>query len=188
MSNPNPRILRNAVTRWSIAGFLLTSSTGCVIVPNPWKDSFCDQPAATTASVRAAFVADTTYEQTSRGYTDMTRTVSAPKGVLHGPTYFEDPFLDRETDDGKFAWTGGDLLYAVYGPGRFGVNFFAAPVSMVVNPPWQIMQSDGLSAEGDARRFDAIPAGKARTQAEANNYNPDGQPDVPASDAASVAG
>ena len=63
--------------------------------------------------------------------------------VLHLPLYFEDPFEDKGSEDGRFAWTGEDYFQILYWRGRFLLNAVAFPISATVTPPWVVMESDG---------------------------------------------
>ncbi|MCO6437505.1 MAG: hypothetical protein J5J06_10490 [Phycisphaerae bacterium] len=142
----------------AVGAAVLSLSTGCALVENPWRDCLAHAPPVTTPSVDAAMAFEATATQAHRHYAMMERE-TASGAVLHWPLYFEDPYVDQyPPDDGQFAWTLEDLWYAVYGPSRFAVNFVAAPVSKVVNLPWQTMASDGEWDRCDSRRFDAVPA------------------------------
>jgi hypothetical protein len=64
--------------------------------------------------------------------------------VSHWPLWFEDPFEDKGSDDGRFAVTWEDYVAWPYTTGRWLVDFLALPVSIVVTPPFTIMSSDGV--------------------------------------------
>ncbi len=81
--------------------------------------------------------------------------------VVHWPLWFEDPFEDKGSDDGKFAWTWEDYFAIPYSAGRILVNLVGLPASMVVTPPGTPMVSDGvLSNQILGRNHDARPVGK----------------------------
>ena len=72
--------------------------------------------------------------------------VSAEDGsVTHYPLYFEDPFEHRswEQELAPIEYEPEDHLVWLYGDFRFLANAVVAPVSMVLNPPWNPMVSDG---------------------------------------------
>lgn len=64
--------------------------------------------------------------------------------VSHWPLWFEDPFEDQGSEDGRFAVTWEDYYAWPYSTGRWLVNFLALPGSIVVTPPFTIMSSDGV--------------------------------------------
>lgn len=95
--------------------------------------------------------------------------------VIHGPTYFEDPFVDKgagrqDSGAGKhphnkyyIGWEDGVAL--VYSPARFALNLAGFPVSIVVTPPWTPMESDGeISKQILGRDHDAIPQAQAQRE------------------------
>jgi len=136
---------------------------------NPFHDELAGQQAVTTASVEGARAAKTTPTVRQRDYPTVELRPEA-EGVTHGPLYFEDPFEDKGSEDGRFAWTGEDYLQMFYWRGRFLLNTFFFPVSAVVTPPWTIMESDGrlsrqaLGYDHDAERA-AEPAQDERINA-----------------------
>lgn len=73
-------------------------------------------------------------------------TYYAPQVVKHGPLYFEDPFetVEHSVNNCPEGWTWVDYFDIAYSDARWLLNTFALPVSMVVNPPWQAMCSDGI--------------------------------------------
>lgn len=139
------------MTRASVTSLCLLAIwwlPGCQLMVDPWHDETMLQPPVTTASAdlaRAAEIKETKEtEETVRPRDFPAATVCAADGaVTHGPLYFEDPTEDSGSEDGAFAWTGEDYWQWLIGPGRFLVNTFAVPVSMVVAPPWTVMSSDG---------------------------------------------
>jgi hypothetical protein len=118
-------------------------TAGCSLLVNPFTDELAGQGPVTTPSADVVRAAPVETAITQRPYAEV--QVNAHDGtVTHGPLYFEDPFEDTGSEDGRFAWTGTDYLHAwLLGPGRFAVNAVAFPISAVVDPPWVVMASDG---------------------------------------------
>jgi hypothetical protein len=152
---------RLASWRWigmpsGIAAALLL--TGCQLMVNPFTDELASQRAVSTASSEGARAAQVNPTVLRRPYES---TVIRPQDgtVTHGPLYFEDPFEDEGSEDGRFAWTGEDYLQVFYWRGRFLLNGVLLPLSAVVAPPWCIMASDGelnrraFGEKHDARRW-----------------------------------
>ena len=69
----------------------------------------------------------------------------AVQAVQHGPLYFEDEMenVGEVTSECPSGYTWLDILAVPYSDARWMLNTIALPVSMVVNPPWQRMCSDG---------------------------------------------
>lgn len=63
--------------------------------------------------------------------------------VTHWPLWWQDPFEQKGSDDGRIAWTWEDYVGFAYCPWRFALNTAALPISVVVNPPGQVLCSDG---------------------------------------------
>lgn len=139
---------------------LVLTTAGCSLYSNPFRDEFANQPPTTTPSVDAVMAADVTPSVQERNG-DPKVVYTADGSVKHYPLYFEDPFEDHGSDDGKFAWTGEDYYWMVEWRARYLVNLIAFPLSAVVNPPWQPMVSDGrYDCCGRGREFDAVPCCK----------------------------
>lgn len=141
---------------------------GCSLMVDPYHDEYVTHPTDTgTASVNEARAAAITPALRDRGHAPTER--SAESGtVTHGPLYFEDPFEDKGSEDGQFAWTGEDYLQMFYWRARFLLNGIALPVSAVVTPPWTVMASDGeLSRQALGYDHDAERAGSSCEQVEA---------------------
>ena len=143
-----------------LASIACVVSMGCAkcLRVNPFQDELADMPRVTTPSVETARAADVQPTQNRRDWASF--TLQAADGTVHhGPLYFEDPFEDKGSDDGKLAWTGEDYLQFFYWRGRYIVNLIAFPVSAVVTPPWTVMESDGyLSCQALGCDHDACPA------------------------------
>jgi len=165
---PKPRALARAVLGTSVI-----FATGCQLMVNPFRDELEGRQEMATASVEGVRAAKTTPSVRQRGYASF-ELRSEDLGVTHGPLYFEDPFEDKGSEDGRFAWTGEDYLQIFYWRGRFLLNTVFFPVSAVVTPPWTLMESDGrlsrqsLGYDHDAKRWveppvdeptDAVSAG-----------------------------
>ena len=116
-------------------------ASGCQLVKAPFTDELAGGPAVTTSSVEAARAMSVQPRLPHRPHAPV--EVHLPGGtVTHGPLYFRDPFESTDCDDGRFAWSGEDYLYWLYGPSRFLLNTAFFPVSAAVTPPWRIMKSD----------------------------------------------
>ncbi|MCH8966799.1 MAG: hypothetical protein IID43_03905 [Planctomycetes bacterium] len=127
--------------------------SGCQHHVNPFVDVPGDREAITTASVdiARAFGGQRTV---LRRDTAVTQLTAVDGTVTHGPLYFEDPFEDQGSEDGRFAWTAEDVVQPIAWWGRFLLNAVSFPVSVVVTPPWVVMASDGYAAsEGRGRRI-----------------------------------
>lgn len=96
------------------------------------SSEFVEQANVSTALVQRNWPAMATYHE--------------PQVVNHAPLYFEDPFesVNRSTTGCPEGWTWLDFAAIPYSDGRWLLNQVALPVSMVVNPPWQRMCSDGV--------------------------------------------
>lgn len=131
--------------------------SGCSLTVNPFRDEYAHRPSVTTPSVVAVMAADVPTSVQERHGVEKHRS-PIDGSVTHGPLYFEDPTEERGSEDGHFAWTGEDYVWMAYWRARFMANLIAWPVSAVVNPPWQVMVSDGQrSCCGRGRQFDAVP-------------------------------
>ncbi|MFQ5495986.1 MAG: hypothetical protein ACE5EX_11460 [Phycisphaerae bacterium] len=167
--NDSPR-RRTILGRLLIVGLGLLA--GCRTMAIPCRDELAGLPAVTTPSAVATRAAargdgdDRGRSPTVRAFQPM--QISAKSGtVLHGVLYYEDPFEDSGSDDGRFAWTNEDFLYWLVGPFRFLANTVLVPISATLTRPWQVMASDGRYAASDARRrarFDAQLARPAQTE------------------------
>lgn len=119
---------------------------GCSHLPNQFRE---DGPAAvdelespTSIDVYARF---TRNEQRDRGW-NRKELVAESGGVTHWPLYFEDPFEDKGSGRmgrNKYYLGWEDVIAVPYCYARFTLNWIATPVSMVVQPPWMVMESDG---------------------------------------------
>jgi hypothetical protein len=133
-------------------------SGGCSLFVNPFTDELAVRPAVTSPSVEVAWEVRAEQPVLRRPY-ERFEIATVDGTVTHGPLYFEDPFEDKGSEDGKFAWTGEDYLQMFYWRGRFLVNTVFFPVSAVVTPPWVLMASDGnlsrqaLGMDHDAERW-----------------------------------
>jgi len=140
---------RFALTRFdrrAVAMMLAAMSVaGCHGLINPWSDETVSAQAVTTASVSAARAQITDPDVQLR---DFSAVPLHPQdgSVRHFPLWFEDPFEDRGSDDGRFAWTYEDYIAAPYGLARSILNGIAVPISAIVRPPAPLMMSDGLTS------------------------------------------
>jgi hypothetical protein len=117
---------------------------GCAYAINPWADDAVPPEQMTTPSERDARAARDTHPPTPRQRDIAPSTVAIESGdVVHWPLWFEDPFEDKGSEDGRFAWTLEDYIAMPYSAGRLLLNTIAFPVSAVVTPPGTPMVSDG---------------------------------------------
>ena len=130
---------------------------GCTEMINPFGDDLPPTEDVTTASVIAAREVQATPTEPVREPEAL--LASAQDGtVAHWPLWFEDPFEDKGSEDGQFAWTYEDYVAFPYGLGRFLLNTMGFPVSVVVTPVWTVMGSDGvLSRQALGYDHDATP-------------------------------
>lgn len=138
---------------------------GCAHVPNQFAE---DGPASKT-TLDSPTVRDTVarYQPAAareRGW-PTTMTAAERGAVTHWSLYTEDPFEDKGTDrrDGPNKYFIGweDYVAMPYGLARHTLNVMAFPVSMVVQPPWTLMESDGeLSQQALGYDHDATEAGE----------------------------
>lgn len=157
---------RAAVGLVSLSLLVLSFSSGCAIGVNHFKEdgpsTTMNWDSPTTADVRARFAEAPPRE---RGW-EATTVAAESGGVYHYPLYFEDPFVDKghgRTDETHphDVYRGGweDYVALPYCPARFVGNVLLFPASVVVTPPWTIMESDGrLSKQLLGYDHDATPA------------------------------
>ena len=159
---PTPELRRLGLANLIPVIGILACASGCQLLINPYVDELAGRPAVTTLSADGARTAEATPTVLQREY-DQTAVCPQDGMVTHGPLYFEDPFESRGSNDGRFAWTGEEYLYFLYGPGRFLLNGAFFPVSAVVTPPWLVMASDGhpgrraWGEDHDAERWTSVP-------------------------------
>ncbi|MFQ5489188.1 MAG: hypothetical protein ACE5GE_00590 [Phycisphaerae bacterium] len=124
---------------------------------NPFQDDLPYTSEVTTASVEGARLAPTLPSLQARHFEPM--TLEAQSGtVAHWPLWWEDPFEDKGSDDGQFAFTWEDYFCYLYCPGRNLVNTMFFPLSPLLTPPWTTVCSDGkLSRQGLGYDHDATP-------------------------------
>ena len=153
--------------RLALFALVGAAASGCATI----HDQFKETGPATTMSYQTPSSADiiARYQgqpEEPRTWPQMTAEVD-PSVVVHGPLYFEDPFVDQgtgRTDEKnpnnvyRIGWI--DAAAVPYEFGRFAINLVGLPVSMVVYPPWQAQESDGLLSKQllDYER-DAVPVG-----------------------------
>ncbi len=126
--------------------------SGCQLHVNPFADLPGDRKAITTASVDIARAFGG--QRTVLCRDSAVSHLSAVDGtVTHGPLYFEDPFEDRGSEDGRDAWTAEDMVQPLCWGARFLGNAVSFPVSVIVTPPWAIMASDGYASREDRGRW-----------------------------------
>ena len=153
--------MRSSIQRTSeavvLALLLGAGLSGCNEIVDPWFDDLPGANDVSTASVEGARAAKV--EPSQRVRESQRSRIEAQDGtVTHWPLWWEDPFVDKGSQDGQFAWTGEDYLAIPYGLGRSLLNTMAWPVSAAVEPPFTVMGSDGkrsrqaLGYDHDAER------------------------------------
>lgn len=119
---------------------------GCAHVPNQFRE---DGPATAENSgsptARDVFAR---YQPDAAMIRDWPKIEIAadPGGVTHWPLYFEDPFEDKgagRRDPNKYYIGWEDYVALPYCFARYTLNWIAVPASMIVQPPWSVMESDG---------------------------------------------
>jgi hypothetical protein len=164
----------NSSTRIVLAllmGVCLATVFGCAHTINPFVDDTASLQDATNASERSVREADRAPVIRRREW-EQSDTVYASGAVIHWPLWFEDPFEDKGSEDGQFAWTAEDYIAWPYSFGRFLLNTMAWPVSAVVTPPGTPMVSDGrLSRQVLGMDHDAIPLSKVERRTDYVNPN-----------------
>lgn len=135
---------------------------GCAHVPNQWRE---DGPSRyeVLASPTGIDLANRVERADLRARDWEAMSVSAHSaGVTHWPIWLEDPFVMKshgrpEPQRYYIGWE--DYVALPYGYARFTANWLLLPVSMVVQPPWLLMESDGeLSEQLLGYDHDAIAA------------------------------
>ena len=144
---------------------LAIAMCGCSEYVNPWFDEMVSHDYVTTASVEGVRSVSQPIEPVSRSF--QPTLVSPQDGTVgHFPLGWEDPFEDRGSDDGQFAWTAEDYFAMPYGYGRFIVNTIGVPASLIVQAPVPLMGSDGITSRqllGYDHDAEWLPAGRSAT-------------------------
>lgn len=139
------------------AALSLCLAAGCQHMNNPFLDDLPATSEVTTASVEGARAAPTLPSVPRRDFAAL-RVDPQDGTVDHWPLWWEDPFEDKGSQDGRFAWTEEDYFCFAYGPGRFILNTMAFPVSAWVTKPATVTCSDGkLSRQKLGYDHDAVP-------------------------------
>jgi hypothetical protein len=142
----------------ALVGAAVLVAPGCSELLAPWADDLPTADDVTTPSVEGVRAADQQPAQRTASL-EPARIEPQSGTVTHWPLWWEDPFVDRGSEDGQFALTGEDYIAFPYGLGRFILNTMAFPVSAAVTPPGTIMASDGvvsrqaLGYDHDAERW-----------------------------------
>jgi hypothetical protein len=167
------RAICQTVPFLSVAVLLLVLAPGCALTPNFFRET----GPATRFPLESptAFDIETRYEPSPirhRNWPESTVLVKSG-AVRHYPLYFEDPFEDKghgRTEKTHplnvyhFGWE--DAVAAPYGLARFTANWLLLPISVVVTPPWTVMESDGrvskqiLTCDHDAKPLSPWPGFK----------------------------
>jgi len=117
---------------------------GCAEIPNqfvedgPSRSMPLESPTA--ADVKARF------EPAPQRTRDRELTVTAAENgaVTHWPLYMEDPFVDKGHGRADYRLGWEDYVAMPYGISRHTLNWLLLPVSAAVQPPWTLMESDGM--------------------------------------------
>jgi hypothetical protein len=162
MRSNRPQISKGLVVL--LAGTLGTLGA-CSEIVNPWADETVGSEWITTASVEGTRAAQAEPPVRAMEYKPV--LVSPQDGtVAHFPLWWEDPFEDRGSDDGRFSWTWEDYFAMPYGHARMALNTLAVPISAIVQPPAPLMGSDGITSR-QALGFDHdaewLPTGSSPT-------------------------
>lgn len=148
-----------------VVGFALAMGSGCMPLVRPFTDELQGSPRVTTPSVETVQAEATTPRVATRDFEESQRA-PVSGAVSHTPLYFEDPYEADSNPDDHFAWDAKDYWQLVYWRGRFLVNAVIFPVVAVLNPPWRVMESDGVPGPRmfgemhDAARIDPEANGK----------------------------
>ncbi len=160
------------VAALALAGLALSASLGCSHAINPFADEAVPPEQMTTASERAVREVNATPVVRQREWEPTTTTMPSG-GVVHWPLWWEDPFEDKGSEDGKFAWTAEDYVAIPYSFARLLMNTMGWPVSAVVTPPGTPMVSDGrLSSQILGRDHDATPLSRAHREMQSAETTP----------------
>jgi len=164
---PKRRISSSHVTVVALATAMVGAVAGCSSYAiNPFADEAVPREDMMSPSERAARVPreNQPVNLRKREYPE-TEVVPVSGAVVHWPLWWEDPFEDKGSDDGQFAWTAEDYLAMPYSFARFILNTTAWPASAVVTPPGTPMISDGkLSRQILGYDHDAIPLSHANRE------------------------
>ncbi len=132
--------------RWTFGAALFPLAmtvVGCRPYPDVSIDDLPQSSMVTTMSARRAIDSTAAAEIRVRPF-ELSSVDSQDGIVAHGPLWMEDPFEVSGSDDGQFAVTTEDFVYFPLGTCRFIINTLLLPISMVMDPPWTTMCSDGV--------------------------------------------
>jgi hypothetical protein len=150
---------------------------------NPWRDDAIKPAAWTTPSEQGILAAGhepvLRHRDVPPAYAPMARA-----DVPHWPLWFEDPFEDKGDEDGQFAWTWVDYLAMPYSYARSHLNTMGLPASIVVQPPWTPMVSDGQVGPGP--NHDATPGKSPDPNATSDDFVANDEGETPAAPAEPV--
>jgi hypothetical protein len=157
---PRPSIKSS---RWRAAPIVplaaVVAAAGCSYAINPFADESLPREEMMSPSERQVRAEAEKHPPIVRQREGTEQDAMVESGaVVHWPLWWEDPFEDKGSDDGKFAWTYEDYIAMPYSWGRFLLNTGGWPVSAIVTPPGTPMVSDGrLSKQILGRDHDAHP-------------------------------
>ena len=136
--------------------------TGCSQLrqANPYVDDTRPASTVTTTSSEGIRIADRGPVHRQRQW-EGHQVVYQNNDVTHWPLFFQDPFEDKGSEDGQFAWTWEDYFAIPWCYGRWWANTALVPVSFAVPNPFAVMASDGqLSKQWLGYDHDPEPAGR----------------------------
>ena len=163
---------------------LLAAAPGCGKLNNVWVD---DSPPVASLNSPTALDVEARFPLAPQRVREWASATVAPESgaVIAGPTYFEDPFVDKGSGHTGNYTSWVDYVAMPYGLGRFTLNWLGLPASMVVTPPWTPMESDGelspglLGLDHDAEPVAARRARMAAASQAASAPEPTEPSDVP---------
>ncbi len=124
---------------------------------NCFKDDGIPENLWTTPSAEAIAAAKPEPLVRQRGW-EPSQARLEPEGSPHFPLWWEDPFEDKGSLDGRYAWTYEDYIALPYSNARWLLNTMLWPASAIVTPPGTTMISDGvLSRQLLGYDHDAVP-------------------------------
>jgi hypothetical protein len=158
------------------ATFLFALAAACNKPPevNPWVDDSIPTDTWGTPSRHGVFAA----AEPNIREKDVPPT-PAPYvcgEVPHYPLYWQDPFAAQGDNNRYMAWTWQDYVAMPYSVGRFLVNTMGWPVSVVHEPPFSRVVSDGR-VNREMNPHDARPGISPDPTATGQDFNfPDTRP------------
>ncbi|MFQ5429853.1 MAG: hypothetical protein ACE5E1_06035 [Phycisphaerae bacterium] len=133
--------------------FALVLVAGCSHLNNPYKDSSAAIEGDMTTASAEGYKGKAEFPPVGRRNWAAATVYLENGATSHWPLWFEDPFEDKgnrwhavadcDEPDNRFVREWTDYFHMVYGPARMLLNIGAYPISMAVQPPGTLMESDG---------------------------------------------